>query len=139
MVGAYVSDAFSDIIVNAILTRDISYMPLSYFFGLTLEIPSDQNGTGLVVPTPAEYARVEVIANGTSWISAGVGSRTMFSSVDIVYPKAVTDWGNIKGYTLYDSFVGGIFLGYGLINPYIITAGMTPRLRAGSVAIKIPL
>lgn len=139
MAGGRVSDAFADIIVNAILTRDVSAIPRSYFFGLTLELPSDQNGTGLVVPTSAEYSRVEVVANNTSWNSAGVGSRTMVTEVDIIYPLAVTNWGNLKGYTIYDSSVGGLFLGYGLINPYIITAGMTPRLRAGSVAVRLPL
>ncbi len=109
MASGHVSDAFADIIVNAILTRDISAIPTSYFFGLTLELPSDRNGTGLVVPTPAEYARVEVVAENASWVSAGVGSRTMFTNVDIVYPEAVTEWGNIRGYTIYDSLTNGVF------------------------------
>jgi hypothetical protein len=139
MAGAYVSDAFADIIVNAVLTRDVSAIPTSYFFGLTLEVPTDQNGSGLVVPTPAEYARIEVTAESTSWNSAGVGSRVMVTEVDIVWEEAVTDWGNIKGYTIYDSLTDGVYLGYGLILPYIISAGMTARLPAGSVAVRLPI
>lgn len=138
MASGHVSDAFADIIVNAILTRDISAIPTSYFFGLTLELPTNQNGTGLVVPTPAEYARVEVVAENTSWVSAGVGSRTMFSEIDLVYNKAVTDWGNVRGYTIYSALTGGIFLGYGIINPYIISAGMTARLPAGLISVTLP-
>lgn len=139
MAGGYVSDAFADIIVNSVLTGDVTNIPASYFFGLTRELPSDQNGTGLVIPTPAEYARVEVVVQSASWISAGVGSRMMVTAVDIIYPQALTDWGNIKGYTIYNSLTDGVFLGYGLINPYIITAGMTARLPAGSVAVRLPL
>lgn len=138
MAGGRVSDAFADIIVDAIFTRNISVIPTSYFFGLTLELPSDQNGTGLVIPTPAEYSRVEVVAANTSWVSAGVGSRTMFSAVDVVYPTSLTDWGNIRGYTIYDSLIDGVFLGYGIINPYIISAGMTARLPAGLISVALP-
>jgi hypothetical protein len=139
VVGGYVSDAFADIIVEAVLTRDVSNIPTSYFFGLTLELPTDQNGTGLEAPTPDEYARVEVVAEDASWVSSGVGSRMMVTDIDILYATAVTDWGNIKGYTIYDSLVDGVYLGYGVINPYIITAGMTPRLPAGLVAVRLPL
>ena len=139
MAGGYVSDAFADIIVNAILTRDVSSIPTSYFFGLTLAVPTNQNGSGLVAPTPAEYARVEVPAQGASWNSAGVGSRMMVSEVPIAYPTAVTAWGEVKGYTIYSALTGGVFLGYGLIVPLNITAGMTARLPAGSVAMKLPV
>jgi len=139
MAGGYVSDAFADIIVEAILTCDVTKVPKSYFFGLTLELPSDQNGTGLVDPTPTEYERVEVLAESISWKSVGVGSRTMVTGLDIVFPQAVTDWGNIKGYTLHDSLTEGMFLGYGAIVPYIISAGLTARLPAGSVALRLPI
>lgn len=138
MATGRISDAFADIIVNAILTRDITDLPTSYFFGLTLELPTDQNGSGLVEPIPTEYARVEVVAENASWISSGVGSRSMVSDIDVIYETAITDWGNQKGYTIYDSLTDGVFLGYGIINPYIITAGMRARLPAGLIAFALP-
>jgi len=139
MAGGRVSDAFADMIVKALVTRDVSVLPSSYFFGLTLELPSDDNGTGLVAPTPDEYLRVEVLADDTSWVSSGVGSRMMVNDVSISFPLALIDWGNVVGYTMYDSLVDGVFLGYGLLNPYIITAGLRPVLPAGTVAIRLPV
>lgn len=138
MAGGHVSDAFADIIVNAILTRNLSAVPSSYFFGLTLALPTDQNGSGLVAPTPSEYGRVEVVASNTSWVSSGVGSRMMVSNVDVVYNVVVTDWGNVQGYTIYDSLTNGVFLGYGLLNPYMISVGMKARLPAGLIAVTLP-
>lgn len=138
MAAGHISDAFADIIVDAVLTRDITNLPSSYFFGLTLELPTDSNGTGLVPPTPAEYSRVEVVAQNASWASSGVGSRMMVSNVDIVFPVAVSDWGNIKGYTIYDSLTDGLFLGYGTFSPYVISSNMRARLPAGLVAVSLP-
>lgn len=137
MISGNISDAFADIILNAILTRNLLSIPTSYFFGLTLELPIDTKGTGLLAPSPAEYSRVEVPAINTSWVSAGDGSRTMFTKVDVTYAKASTEWGNIKGYTIYSARVGGLYLGYGITNPYIISAGMTPRLPAGLISVKL--
>lgn len=128
-----ISDAFADIILTAILERDVSVIPTSYFIGLTLELPTDNNGTGIEAPTPGEYARVEVVATNTSWVSSGVGSRMKVSDVDVIFEQAVTDWGNIKGYTVYDALTGGVFLGYGILNPYIILAGTRARLPAGLI------
>ena len=138
MANGCVSDTFADMIVNAILERNVSAIPTSYFFGLTLDLPTDKNGTGLIAPTPVEYSRVEVVAQNTSWISAGVGSRTMLSNVDILYEQAITDWGNVKGYTIYNALTNGIFLGYGVINPYTIRAGTRARLPAGLITIALP-
>lgn len=134
---ATVSDAFSDIILKAILTRDISVIPTSYFIGLTLELPTDNNGTGIVPPDAPEYTRIEVVSEDTSWESSGVGSRMMVSDVDVIYEQAASDWGNIKGYTVYDSLNDGVFLGYGVLNPSIILAGTRARLPAGLIAVAL--
>lgn len=139
MTGGRVSDDFADIIVEAIFTRDLSRVPTSLFFGLSLELPTDQNGTDLVEPTPAEYSRVEVAMTDISWISAGVGSRMMTTDIDITYEMAVVDWGEVHAYPFYDALTDGIFLGYGLLNPYTILAGMIPRLPAGSVSVTLPV
>lgn len=138
MAIGHISDAFADMIVKAVLTRDASGLPASYFFGATLELPTDQNGSGLVVPTPLEYGRVEVVAENASWISSGVGSRMMVSNIDVIFAQAVTDWGNLKGYTIYDSLTNGVFLGYGILNPYIILAGTRARLPAGLIVVDLP-
>lgn len=138
MATGQISDAFADIIANAILTRNITALPTSYFVGLTLELPTDQNGTGLIPPIPAEYSRQEVIAASASWASSGVGSRMMVSDVDVIFALAVTDWGNLRGYTIHDSLTGGVFLGYGIINPYVILAGTIARLPAGLIAVAFP-
>ncbi len=137
MANGYISDAFADLIVKAILTRNVSILPTSYFFGLTLEVPTDQNGTGLVSPDALEYNLIEVVAEDASWISSGVGSRMMVTNIDVVYNQAVTDWGEIKGYTIYDSAEALTLLGFGFTVPYTITAGMIARLPAGLIEVSL--
>lgn len=138
MANGHVSDAFADLIIRAVLTRNVSILPASYFIGLTLELPTDQNGTGLVPPAVLEYGRIEVVAEDSSWISSGVGSRTMVSNIDVIFAQAITDWGNLRGYTIHDTLTDGLFLGYGIINPYVLLAGTRPRLPAELIAVALP-
>lgn len=136
MANGHVSDAFADILLAAWLTRDISLLPTSYWVDLTMILPSDNNGTGLVSPTGC--ARIELVAEGASWESMGAGSRSMETVVDVLFDIADVDWGQILGYSLYDDPVSGLFLGYGVTNPYTILAGMRPRIPAGLIVISLP-
>jgi len=138
MANGYLSDYFADLLIRAWLTRDSSILPYSFGIGLTLELPSDRNGTGLITPEPIEYNRVEIYADSNSWISMGVGSRSMETNIDLIFESASEDYGEINGYTIYDSLNDGNFLGYGITNPYTILAGMKPRLPAGTVILSIP-
>jgi hypothetical protein len=139
MANGYLSNAFADIILAATLTRDVADLPLSYWVGLTLALPIDGDGTGIEVPDAAEYARVEVVGEVASWLSMGVGSRAMETAVDVVFATSITDWGQILGYTLHDAAVDGVYLGFGITNPYLLTAGMTARLPAGTIVISMPI
>lgn len=129
------SDAFSDLLLKAWLTRDVTVLPTNYFVGLTLSYPTDQNGTGLEAPAAPEFARIQVPANSASWESLGAGSRLMTLVPELLYSQAVTDWGTVLGYTLYDSLVDGMFLGFGETNPFPITAGLTARIPARSIVV----
>jgi hypothetical protein len=136
MANGYLSDYFADLLIRAWLTHDVSALPYGYDIGLTLELPSDQNGTGIVIPEQPEYNTVRVNADSSSWISMGSGSRSMEIAVDVVYETASEDWGEINGYTFSDQ---GIFLGFGITNPYTILADMKARLPAGTVILSLPL
>lgn len=136
MANGHISDLFADKIAKAILTRDITQIPTSYFIGVTLELPSDANGTGLVVPTAPEYARVEVVAQNASWASLGVGSRGMQINVDVTFAVATVSWGELRGYTMYDQ--AGVFLAYGITQPYTILTGTQVVLPAGLIQVSLP-
>lgn len=138
MANGHLSDLFADLLIEAWLTRDVSLLPSTYYIGLTLELPTDANGTGLVAPEAAEYARVPLMADVASWASLGVGSRAMETTFDTTFEVAMVDWGQINGYTLYDSAVDGVFLGYGITNPFTVLAGMSARLPAGAIVIAQP-
>lgn len=135
MVVKNTSDAFSDILLKAWLHRDVSVLPTSYFVGLTLALPLNQNGLGVEEPGTAEYIRVEVAADSDSWVSMGEGSRLMTLDPELLYPEAVTDWGEILGYVLYDSLTDGMYLGYGETNGFMITAGIIPRIPSRSIVV----
>ena len=137
MANGHISDEFADRILAAVLTGDVSGFPSELKVGLTLELPSDANGTGIEVPIAGEYAPVTVPVDVSSWNSMGVGSRSMESAVHVVFAQAEEDWGQILGYTLYDQ--DDVYLGYGIINPFIITEGMIPRLPTGLIVITMPI
>lgn len=130
-----ISDAFSDILLKAWLSRNVSELPSNYYVGLTLAVPTDQNGSGILEPPNEEYSRLRVPAQSSSWESLGPGSRLMTLRLDLVYPQAFTDWGEILGYTLHDALTGGNFLGYGVTNPVTITSGMRAHLPPGSLVV----
>lgn len=141
MANGHISDGFADRIALAMLTRSLTPLPSSYFIGLTLALPTDGVGTGLLAPTPVEYGRLEVVAIGASWTTLGVGSRTMSLSLDLLWALAVTDWGQILGYTLYDDLTSVLeanYLGYGVLNPYTILAGMTPNILPDTITVALP-
>lgn len=130
-----ISDAFSDMLLKAWLHRDVSPLPTSYFVGLTLSLPTDQNGTGVEEPTNVEYLRLEVAADSDSWVSLGAGSRLMALDPELLYPEADTDWGEVLGYVLYDSLVDGTYLGWGELNAFSIVAGIQARIPSRSLVV----
>lgn len=141
MAVGHISDAFADRIALAILTRSLTPLPLSYFVGLTLALPTDQNGSGLLAPSAAEYGRLEVVAEAASWTTLGDGSRTMSLSLNLIWALAITDWGQILGYTLYDDLTSievSSYLAYGVLNPYIILAEMTPNILPDTIHLAFP-
>jgi hypothetical protein len=137
MANGHISDAFADSILSAVFPGQSWNLPYGFNIGLTLDLPSDVNGTGLVAPSAIDYAQVWIPADSGSWGSMGVGSRSMESLTDVVFEQATVDWGQILGYTIYDPY--GVYLGYGITNPYLLKAGMTARLPAGQIVITMPI
>lgn len=138
MANGYLSNAFADTVVAAVFAGDTVSLPSSFWVGLTLALPTDGEGTGLEAPTAAEYARVAIPCDGASWASMGVGSRSIESAVDVDFPIALTEWGLILGYTLYDAVTDGVYLGFGITNPYIVTIGSRLRLPIGTIVGALP-
>jgi hypothetical protein len=138
MANGYLSDAFSDLILDAIFSGNTASLPTSFWVGLTIALPTDGDGTGIEPPDALEYGRVELVCEEASWDSMGEGSRSIETAVNIDFAVAETDWGQILGYTLYDAEVDGVYLGFGIVNPYIVFAGLKPRLPAGTIVVTLP-
>jgi hypothetical protein len=137
MANGHISDIFADNILAGVFTANWN-LPQGCNVGLTLELPSDVNGTGIVVPDAPEYGPVWMpFDDYSTWASMGAGSRSIESAIDVVFEPATVDWGQILGYTLHDSY--GVYLGYGITNPYLIKTGMTARLPAGLIVITMPI
>lgn len=141
MANGHISDGFADRIAVAILTRSLTPIPESYFIGLTLALPTDGIGTGIIEPTDALYVRLEVVAESFSWTELGAGSRAMSLSLDLLWDVAAADIGQILGYTLHDdltSILAENYLGYGILNPYTILAGMQPNIYPDTIVVALP-
>lgn len=136
MANGYLSDAFADLVLAAVLAGATGGLPASLWVGLTTVLPTDGEGAGVVEPAAAEYGRVELPCDAGTWSS--MGARSMETAVDVEFAPALTDWGQILGYPLYDAETAGVYLGYGVLAPYIVTAGMRARLPAGLIVVTMP-
>ena len=132
----FISNSWADDWLKIIFNGDTSKILANVKIGLSSELPTDHNGTGLVVPPQAEYAPVTVPITSTYWQSLGVGSRKFANALDISYPAAVTAWANIQCYTLHS--MTNVYLGYGLLTPIDVVAGTIFNLPPGTVVIEIP-
>lgn len=132
----FLSDSFADDMLMAMFAGDASKLVPEFEVGLSLEIPIDGTGTGLIEPNDPVYERVVLPADPASWSSLGVGSRKIATAVNVTFAKATEDWGQIQCYVLYDS--SSRFLGFGLTKPFTILTDMTPQLSIGTVVIELP-
>lgn len=89
--------------------------PTDFYIAALLEEPAiADDGTQLVEPSDANYARVQVSNTATEWPDATNGRKT--NGVTITFPQASEDWGRVDAFAICFASTDGNVLGSGLLN-----------------------
>lgn len=103
---------YENIVLDAAYGDDSgSTMPSIYYVGLFTSAPDDGGGGDEVSPTGTGYARVAVANNSTNWPIATGGQKS--NGTKIQFPMAISPWGNITHWGLFDDASDGNLLVYG--------------------------
>lgn len=107
LVDAKENEVLDELLGNATL------MPDPVFIGLMTTEPAD-DGTGVVEPVGAGYARVSVVNDLTEWPAASGGQKS--NGNVITFPTATGAWGTITHFGIFDALSGGNLLASGALN-----------------------
>lgn len=110
--------------------------PLTVYFALCKTTPaSTDTGADLVEPA-SNYARASADNNRTTWPLASSGS--MHNGIEIAFPEAAADWGEVRALAIVDAATGGNVLGFGQLQPArVVSAGQILRLPVNTITIAI--
>lgn len=103
---------FENVVLDAILGDDRgANTPDIVYVGLFTSAPDD-GGDGDEVPVPGTgYTRVGVTNNSTNWPMATAGQKS--NGTKIQFPLAVSSWGDITHFGVFDDATDGNLLVYG--------------------------
>lgn len=88
-------------------------MPNPIYIGLMTSEPND-DGSGVVEPAGAGYARVSVPNTLTEWPAAAGGTKD--NANVLTFPTATGAWGIITHFGIFDAASGGNLLMFGALN-----------------------
>lgn len=126
---------FENLILDAILGDDHgASIPDPVYVGLFTTEPDD-GGNGDEVPSSGTgYARVEVANDSTNWPLATDGQKS--NGVTIQFPLAVSSWGDITHFGIFDEAEDGNLLVYGEVaTPTTPDIGNAPFFGVASLFI----
>lgn len=126
---------FENLILDAILGDDHgANIPATVYVGLFTSQPDD-GGAGDEVPTSGTgYSRVSVTNNSTNWPIATDGQKS--NGVKIQFPLAVSSWGDITHFGIFDDAEDGNLLVYGEVaTPTTPDVGNAPFFAVASLFI----
>jgi len=107
---------------------------------LSTTTPID-DGTNFTEPAAnSGYHRVSVDNDKTTWSAASSGDNcTVENNIAVTFPQATGGgWGMVTYFGIYDTYVGGYPLGFGLLtSPRSITDGDTPQFASGDLDITL--
>lgn len=98
---------------------------------------SSATGTSISSSEPpggAGYARVAVINDSTRWTTPTLG--VVSNNVELTFPAASNNWGNIVSFYIVDSATNGnILYGGDLFIQKAVLAGDTPKFESGQITV----
>jgi len=122
----------------------VNYTPaLELEIGLSTSAPND-DGTGVTEPADG-YDRVTVDNDLTTWDNASTvdggtpdGITSKVNDIEITFPEATGEWGEVTHFVIYDDDDPENFLGWGeLVIPKTIQEGDTARFAIGDLEIRL--
>lgn len=110
-------------------------MPATVYVGLHTTKPTLKDGSDAVEVTGGAYAR-QAVTYGAA--TSDVTGSTASNTTEVVFPDATADWGNAKGFAIYDAATLGNMLAAGdLPTAKDILSGDTARFAAGTLTVKL--
>lgn len=111
-------------------------MPSGPYLALLTTAATDEDGGGVVEPTGVgNYARIT--CPGTNWGAAAAGEIANSAAIEFA-ECADTNWGNIKGFALYNAITGGEMIFHGEITtPKDINIGDTAKFAIGDLEVTL--
>jgi hypothetical protein len=133
-----VAGTFSHYLENKLLDHvfgggDFS-RPSTVYFALFTVAPSDAGGGTEV--SGGGYARAAVTNNSTNFPAADNGAKE--NAVEVVFPHATGDWGEVEAVGLLDASTAGNLLAWALLGEAKnVISGDVPRLAPGDVSFTL--
>jgi hypothetical protein len=114
---SFLAGGFSEYLKNLIFNHIYRGVPMPLFptvySGLNTAAPTDQ--TPGTEPTIGGYIRQPIANNATNFPATSGGIKQ--NAVEIEFPIATADIGNISHFSIYNAASGGQHLAYGMLNP----------------------
>lgn len=136
------SNYFENAIGKAVF-QGVTFTPsATLYVALTSDIPTDAS-TGAAcseLPSPAGYARQSLAANATNWGVDTTTNNAFSNNVQISFPQATADWGNISGVVIADSATigaGNIYFWGSLTTPKSIANTDQLIVASGGISVTI--
>lgn len=126
---------FENMVLDAVLgTARGSSVPATVYVGLFTSAPDD-NGTGdEVVSSGTGYARVSVANDTDHWPNANLGNKVNGSKIQ--FPLAVSSWGVISHFGIFDAATSGNLLVSGQVaSPISPAVGNAPFFAPFSLVV----
>lgn len=113
--------------------------PPSYWLGLIRTGAPNlyMSGAELDEPDNADYTRVQIPNDGLTWSNSSQ-PQIVTCMIDVLYPGAVSDWGEINYWALCNAPTDGFpyFVG-DLETSITVMTGDTPMLGAGELSVSL--
>ena len=123
------------LMMSGLLTPNV-YVPLTTLqIALTRSIPvANATALQLVEPTTGGYARQSYSVGSAWWTASGFGEY--YNSAVVTFPQVTLDgWGLIRGWAVIDPTSGQCISVGSILDPFMATAGMVPRLDPGVILL----
>lgn len=105
----------------------------NYYVDLSTSLLAADGSGAVLPPTAAGYAPVVAPNDTTTW--AAPTARGVSNAVDLLLPRATSDWGIVRAYTIRVNSSAGALVAWGELPAREVLAGMRMQLPAGTLTV----
>ena len=123
------------ILMRGLLAPDIHTPLTALQIALTRSIPvANATALQLVEPTTGGYVRQSYAVGSAWWSPSGFGEY--YNTTVVTFPQVTLDgWGLIRGWAVIDPTSGQCISVGSVLDPFVASAGMIPRLDPGVILL----